>query len=440
MKTKLFILWISLFAISSCDRDIVFQQGIEDGYADTYPRLSQSNYADVLVSCIDTDIAPSSCTFDTLPLIGMEKANPTIDDIMERVVVSHDWMADNFRRALEELPADMLELLKGVSAVVIDDDIRPSHYRSGTGAIYIDPRYLWLTENDKATITRKDDYRSGYDDELIFVYLWRYVKDGESAYRSYDIDDSGDRSLDDMLIPLARLLYHELGHANDYFPSELVSSIDRSLTYTQVAINFSTQRTSYILGQTWPLQSDDLLAMSYVKYRGYTATEEQKATDAATMAGWFEPDLASDFYNFRNTREDMAMMFEEAMMKYHYDIDRDIAFTNLPVNDSPSCNDYIITWGTRNRVAAPQVVDRAAYVINRIIPDNAAAAIDYFYDLGNSTDLTPGQGWCDSKADPDISSSRQLQTVNESGRDNGGQSPPYESEQWKNDLKPSWPE
>ena len=33
-----------------------------------------------------------ACTFANVPLIGMETSDPTVDDVMSRVIVSHEWM------------------------------------------------------------------------------------------------------------------------------------------------------------------------------------------------------------------------------------------------------------------------------------------------------------------------------------------------------------
>ena len=73
------------------------------------------------------------------------------DAIMQRLVVSHDWMGQRFKEVLDILPAEILQLMSGVTAVVIDDDIRPSYYTNWTGAIYLDPANLWLTNDDSLT-------------------------------------------------------------------------------------------------------------------------------------------------------------------------------------------------------------------------------------------------------------------------------------------------
>jgi hypothetical protein len=118
----------------------------------TSPASADSPYANQLRDCVFSNTRSESCTLGTLPLLGMDTRNPTIDDVMDRVLVSHEWMGTRFRDLLEALPDDMLLLMRGVTAVVISSDVRPSFYWTRTGAIYLDPDYIWLTPEERADI------------------------------------------------------------------------------------------------------------------------------------------------------------------------------------------------------------------------------------------------------------------------------------------------
>ncbi len=123
---------------------------------------------------------------------------------------------------LDILDDDIKQLLGAVTAIVIDEDIIPSKYKSSTGAIYLDPRGLWLTSKEAETIIDKDDYRSSYGNELKFKRYWRYIKNGsEYAYPNTDWkykEHNTTRTIDDIKYGFVRLLYHELAHANYYIP------------------------------------------------------------------------------------------------------------------------------------------------------------------------------------------------------------------------------
>lgn len=152
---------------------------------DVYAFNAQGQYANVLVGCVYNNLINESCTFGNLPIIAQSATNPTIDDIMDRVVVSHDWMAERFRQYLETSPvsADMIRLLKAVTAIVIAVNVRPSFYWAATGAIYLDPDKFWITPQERDTLNDAPDFRSSFGGELQFIMPWRYVKDGENYLR-----------------------------------------------------------------------------------------------------------------------------------------------------------------------------------------------------------------------------------------------------------------
>ena len=102
-------------------------------------------YDAVLIDCILAETQQQSCTLNTLPLLAQKVVDPSVDDILGRTVISDNWMSARFRQVLERMPADMLILFNAVTAIVIDaDTVVPSYYPL-TGAIYISPVDLWLT-------------------------------------------------------------------------------------------------------------------------------------------------------------------------------------------------------------------------------------------------------------------------------------------------------
>lgn len=363
--------------------------------ANTRAFVDASPYSQLLSGCIAASEQSESCTLQTLPLIGLEHGDPDIAAVMNRVVVSHDWMGQRFEAVLGQLPADILTLLKGVTAVVIDDDIRPSFYTTLTGAIYLDPANLWLTNAEKATISRAADFRSGFGDELAFRSLWRYVLNDRRAYRYYPLDGDEERGLADIVYPLASLLYHELAHANDFFPPHLLGGVDTAQTVAAAAQSLSSERVARQLQQQMGLRSDTLFGLAGVMFRGDTPTAEQRALTAQQVGQYFAGDGASDDYAYSSIYEDVAMLFEEAMMKYHFDVDRDMAFTAAPADPS-ACGDYIVGWGNRNRLGDSEVKNRARFVVGELLPQ--ADLDDFFQNLPLPTEMTVGVDWCQNIA------------------------------------------
>jgi hypothetical protein len=351
-----------------------------------------SPYAAVLKDCALAEDKAGLCSMVTLPLIGQDASSPSVADVMDRVLVSHPWMGTRFEEVLNQLPADLLGLFKGVTAIVIDSDIRPSFYLNEPAAIYLDPANLWLTNEEKVTISRAADFRSDFGADLQFVSLWRYVKDNAYAYRSYSLSGSETRQLGDILYPVARLLYHELAHANDFLPPAWQASLDRQLTPYAATLTLADESVSAHLEAALPLTSTLWRNLALVLFRGVPATTAQKIASAALVGTEFAGDVANDAYGYASIREDVAMLFEEAMMKYHFDVDRDIAFSDLPTTSVPACDDYLVQWGNRNRLGDPTVKLRAALVSGELLP--AADLSAYFAGLPAPTPMTSNLGWC----------------------------------------------
>ena len=72
-----------------------------DRKAKVFAYNPKSPYADNLVNCVYSNSLTSSCTLAQTPLLAEEvKSSPTIpsvESIMDRVVVSHQWMGDRFK-------------------------------------------------------------------------------------------------------------------------------------------------------------------------------------------------------------------------------------------------------------------------------------------------------------------------------------------------------
>ena len=353
---------------------------------------SNSPYAQAVERCVYTNQINRSCDFSELPLIGMQTMTPTIDDIMDRVLVSHAWMGDRFRQYLTDsaVGPDMLRLLRGVTAIVISYEVRPSFYWAVTGAIYLDADNFWLTPLERDTLNEIPDYRSGFGAELQFIMPWRYVKDNDYyPLGRYPVVERGSRNFADLEADISWLMYHELGHANDFFPPARWSSLSLNRSPLETINLTSVNPDSDDLASVYPLRSDEMHALAQVNYGGENATTGQKNTTAEDVTDLFLPDLSTGFYNYYTTREDYATLFEKFMMKYRLDADSDIAIVS-DINNP----DYNVTWGQRNRFNEPALQDRVLFTVNRVLPEIDAAAIQA--TLPAPQLMTVGATWFDN--------------------------------------------
>ena len=353
-----------------------------------FPANPSGRYSNILQDCVYSNERKESCRLSVLPLLGQEYSKPTVDSIIDRTIVSHQWMAERFRKFLTMLPEESLHLFRAVTAIVISSDIRPSYYDIDTGAMYIDPDYLWITQEEKDTIDPTPDYRSECGDSLNYRQLYRYVKNDQYAYRNYTRTDN------DILYLAGRLLFHELSHANDYFPPHSLALIPRSISVKEASdINFQN-RLSYRLQQDYPLLSDILKYQAQVDYGCRNATCRQTDYTSDDIAGEFMNDSANDTYNYYNTREDFAMLAEEALMLYFLGAERDVAVTDVPTVENPVSKDYIVQWGQRRRIAEPMIKDKAVFILSGLLPGIDFS--DYFDRLQPPEKMTKGLSWSDN--------------------------------------------
>ncbi len=365
------------------------------------PADPDSPYADTLKDCAHLFIRDSSlnsryqfCPLSKLPFLGQESEQPTREQILQRTLVSHPWMATRFEQLLDEMPDDTLLLMRSITAVVIGADIRPAYYWSATGAIYLDPAALWLTASERSTISRDPDYRSDFGRDLTFNSRWRYVKGNDYAWPSYSLHDHSvaSRPLEHIVQPMARLLFHELAHAADFIPMSLIHQLDMHDTPASATSKFANQRVSVQMTNSYPLQSDMLFGLAEVMFGGKSASTAQKNLSAEEVGLAFAEDYANDDYAYYSIYEDLAMLVEEVMMLYHFSTSREVGYTDAPQREQVYCEDLIVRWGVRHRVGDPRLRPRLQLGLQLLL--DTQDVDHYLASLPPTQHLNIGVDWC----------------------------------------------
>jgi hypothetical protein len=352
---------------------------------------ASSPHAAQLAACTYSNVLTASCMLGRLPLLAQETLTPSVADVMNRVVVSHDWMGQRLQEFLlrKDDRGEIRRLLRAVTAVVISDDVRPAFYWSATGAIYVDPDYLWLTPDERDTVDETPDFRSDFGNDLQFTMPWRLVKGNDYASYYYPPEWRQERPFDEIGVELGSLLYHELAHANDAFPSTRWAGLQS--TASPLSASDWSPYGSAVLEQTYPLGSEEMKGLALVSFHGDQATDLQKSYLPLDVAGFFEPDRTADFYSYSTAEEDFATLFEFLMLRNRLGIDADIAATNLPRGTNITGRDYIVTWGQRGRIGEEKLKPRARFVAGRVLPElDADAALA---GLPAPRLMTPGLDW-----------------------------------------------
>ncbi len=326
-----------------------------------------SPHSEYLNECVFSVGSDVPCVLSPLPMMGMEHEVLTVQDIMDRVAVSHEWMGGRLEEVLNRFPADALQLFKPLTTIYITSEIRPAYFSPRRSEIYFDPAYLWQSRTEKVTINQEEDYRSSFDDMLDFRVVRRYVINGEPAYLNPPLIGEETREFEDLVMLAIRVLFHELAHANDIFPPPILP-VDAGEPEIIVPTFNITESSSFDLMDIYPLDNDELNDLAEVMFLGSDPTLEQIDFTAEEVGEAFSQSGAADLYSFSTMFEDTAMLFEAILMKFYFDADYEVAFTSVPSN-ADICSDYLIGWGQRNRLADEYVRVRAEWISEALMPD-----------------------------------------------------------------------
>ena len=364
------------------------------------PYRADGPWAPVLAGCALAEEIEDACTLEVLPFVAQSTPTPSVDDVMDRVLVTHDWMGERFEEALERAPDGLVQLFAATTSIAIGSTVRPSFYTGLTGGVRLDPEYLWQNVTEKATVSIDEDYRAPFRALLDFRDVQVRFVGTEPAFRYFPLDDRTERTFEDAQRLLLTLLYHELAHANDFLPPGTAGLLDPTLVPAEALYaNRSLWLSPQLQGQ-YPQESALLARLAEVRYRGETPTEGEAAIDAATAGAEFANDGALDFYAYASIREDFAELFEAAMMKAIFDVDVHVAFTSQPPDpEDYGCEDLAVGWGSLRRLGDPSVARRAGWAVASIY--GPGAALDAFVagQSGTAAPMVPGTDFCTNLRD-----------------------------------------
>lgn len=344
---------------------------------------SASPYAGVLARCVydaslrDDGVASTLCPLSQLPFLGQQTggALPTIEQVMDRVVVSHDWMGRSFETFLRAYDGngDLRRMLMSTTAVVIGAQVRPSFYYAATGAIYLDADNFWTTPAERDTVNEAPDFRSGFGATLQYTTFWRYVEGSlQSSRNIFEYHDPrlrAGRSSGAVLNEAGWLMFHELAHALDFLPPSAYGALVATRTpWGNIAPRYQAgQLTSDVVATAYPLASTVMAGLGLVRFLGATASAQQQAYTPAEVAGFFSADLATDDYAYASRREDTAMALEEFLMQRRLGLKRDFAVVPRP-GPGATGSTIFVQWGQRGRVGDAALRPRLRAIVQQLVP------------------------------------------------------------------------
>jgi len=373
-----------------------------------YPYVDNGPYSSWLKRCtydagqFHSGLRQNLCTLDQLPLLAQETGGntPSVDQVMRRVLVSHDWLGRNFEAFLrtQDPQGDFRRMLNSVVAIVLSTDIRPSFYYPGTGAIYLDAESFWLMPEERDLVNESPDYRNDFGNGLQYATLWRYVQDGNSIFAYFDPRARVMRTMADVRNETTWQLYHELVHALDYIPPAAYASLQSDLSvWSNISPRYQQyQLTSDTAPAAYPLRSSVMAGLGQVQFQGVTATGLQQGYTPAQVAAEFSADLATDDYAYATQFEDVAMTLEELLMQRRLGVAREFAVTDAIVSTSTRSS-IIVRWGQRGRVGEATIKPRAAMIAQALVPWLGTGEVGL---LPAPTLMRTGESWFATNSQP----------------------------------------
>lgn len=360
---------------------------------------ARTTLSEKIAGCVIIRGLKSQCTVGELDFLLPIEGSIGIEQVFERLLVTAPWMADRFKESLALMPSDLIALFGSVTAIVVHPDISHGFFFPATGALYLSPVYLAQTAEElqqagteiavEADCLKTDDWP--------VQFISRYSRAGEVIF--YDVNARQAQAIQGWLpeekargrhrYPLAALLFHELIHARDYFPSEILEG--RNAFATPDYLRDSTGGfISSALRLAYPKDDSTLLltALAATRYQqaDLDPLVEQAGTSAVIRA--FDLSGANDLYAFVNQREDLAMLGEAFLMKYHFDLDREIAWVGPEQNLPASCANTHFHSVAVNRMFDPLVLPRLAFALEQLF-DSRHFDTHQFLPA-----LPPASSWC----------------------------------------------
>ncbi len=362
----------------------------------THAYRAESPFADDLAYCTYSNevFTDTTCAFLKLPLLGQAGDVPTLPQVMDRLLVSQDWMGQRFEEflALQAENPDFLHLFRSITAIVIADDVTRSFYDAATGALYLKPKILALTPAERWTLKEPVSAETTTPEPQFFT-RWRYVLDGQPLLSGGSIAYASTQTyaMAELQFEIARTLYHELAHAADFFsPSALATIPEWQRPYEYASERMlagelaSDQLTVALPAAISP--EDTLLETlaAWIYEDQVPAVSGLHGTTAEAFAQAFEQAQSVDPYAFTDPLEDFAMLYEASMMQLRYGAARELGVFD---RSAPGT----LVWGQHGRVGDERILQRARLVMSAVREDLDAEII--LGQIGAAEQMVAGSPW-----------------------------------------------
>ena len=315
---------------------------------------TDSPFAQKLMICSYPDTEEKSCIVKELPLLGMNSQKISVNDILNRTLVTHQFLGEKFKQVLLKMPPEALAFFGAVNGIVISSEVTTNAYWARSGFIYLNAQLFCRSKDECQTFSKENDSQ-----RVPVRFVNDYIHNQKSIWTESISDDQI------LLYKVAATLFHELSHANDYFEPSFVRSNDLAIEKSYDELTFERMTVRQMISQRMPAspKSERLEHLAGIIYKNEEIKEDDLSLSPQSIVDEFLAENTNDLYSHLNHEEDMARLVEEALMLTYFNIPRLIVFTDKSNS---------IVYAEKRRVANPSLRARVLYIIEKSFSKSVA--------------------------------------------------------------------
>ena len=340
----------------------VLQEPISVTVAELKAYNPQSIFTKKLLECAYPDTEEKSCIVKDLPLLGMSSQKISVSDILNRTLVTHQFLGDSFKQVLQKLPVESLALFGAINGIVLSSEVKTNAYWARSGFIYLNAQLLCrsVKECDFLKSGKENEVNSPFKN-LQFSFVNDYVYNHKSIWQNANEEQF-------VFYKVAATLFHELSHANDYFEPAYIKSSDFAPEKSYDELTYERITIRQMISQRLPSRpkSIKLEHIANVIYNDEEITADDVAMTPQLAVVEFLSESTNDLYAHVNHEEDLARLTEEALMLTFFNIPRLIVFTD-------TANE--IVYAEKMRVAQSGLRPRVLFAIEKSLSKSVAEKV-----------------------------------------------------------------
>lgn len=277
----------------------------------------------------------------------------TIDKVLERLLVTHDWAGDNFKLYFENLKPEakkvFLKLIEPLKVLRFPDKTSTMNPHTNGSECRIDFQSGWLSR------TKKQYESIDWPQE---AQILKKTGKFKTLYGTFLINAKGNRIPSDKIISTnagKKYLGQDFNHKGDMF---------FYIMYHELAHLADTCQYPHKEFNQYPVMDKTL---SQYFYPHPFPDEEPISAELShnTAVNRYKADVAVRPYAYANEREDFAVTFEAVAANHLLDLDYYTFFFNETDSDLPVHKKRII-WGEKNKILADNMRPKLESVLDKL--------------------------------------------------------------------------